>query len=417
MHIKARLQLLRSGQSTGLSNQHSVPVPQDVHPQQYQAAGVGAPPGVQWGMGAPASGPPGQGPTPPVPVNEWSRQLAAIDRPQQPPPSLYDQRDAIRPPPLSPRQQQQQRRQYDEQLHRHTSVRRPSPPPSNVNHIAPVSYPGSQGLPQPTPLQPQPVPTRIPNPNHPAATPGIGSSNGYHNGPGPLPPTGRGNSPPPEIRPIADDRVTSPSPGYPHQQYQPHPTLSNLSNHSNPGGIAGGAPPPIAALAAAEAAAAAGTRDREERPAGGYKRMVDPDDEYKLSHKKPANGEIRNRLDDHLYRRASPPERPASRHRRSSSEIRREDQHRVNESYHPSEAAHHPTSLPSLHQPQEPLPPSGEGPRDNVREPYEPAARKMDVDEDYDEDVEDEKRMIGSGGRNSPQRGIMNGQPKSEPQG
>ena len=392
-----------------MPNQHSVPVPQDVHPQQYQAAGVGAPPGVQWGMGAPAAGPPGQGPTPPAPVNDWNSRLAAIDHPQQRPPSLYDQRDPIRQP-LSPRQQQ--RRQYEEQ-HRHTPVRRPSPP-SNVNHISSVSYPTSQGLPQPAPLQPQPVPTRITNPNYPAPNSGIGPSNGYPSGPGPIPPTGRGNSPIPEIRPIADDRAPSPNPGYPHQQYQPHPNLSNT------GGIAGGAPPPTAALAAAEAAAAAVTRDRDERPSGGYKRMVDPEDDYKLSHKKPANGEIRSRLDDHLYRRNSPTERPSSpreRHRRSSSEIRREDQRRVNENYHPSEAAHHPTTLSSLHQQPEPLPPSVEASRDNQREPYEPAARKMEVDEDYDDEGEDEKRMVGSGGRNSPQRGLMNGQPKSEPQG
>ena len=56
-----------------------------------------------------------------------------------------------------------------------------------------------------------------------------------------------------------------------------------------------------------------------------------------------------------------------------------------------------------------------EPPRDGGREPYEAAARKVDVDEDYDDEAEDDKRMAGSGGRNSPQRGLMNGQAKTEP--
>ncbi len=43
------------------------------------------------------------------------------------------------------------------------------------------------------------------------------------------------------------------------------------------------------------------------------------------------------------------------------------------------------------------------------RETYEAAARKMEVDEDYDDDGEG-----GSGGRNSPQRSMMNAQPKTE---
>ncbi|KAL9117924.1 MAG: hypothetical protein Q9187_005534 [Circinaria calcarea] len=417
VHIKARLQLLRSGQSTGLPNQHSAPVPQDIHPQQYQNPGVGAPPGVQWGIAGPAPGPPGQGPAPPAPQSDWNRRLAAIDHPQPQPPSLYDQRDGIRPPPPPPRQpspRQEQLRLYQEP-HRHTPVRRPSPPPPphNSNHIAQVSYSTPQGLPQPAPLQPQqPAPTRITNPNYPAPNPAIPpSSNGSHGGPGPMPPNGRGNSPPPEIRPITDDRVSSPASGYAHQQYQHHPNLSYG------GGIAGGAPPPAAALAAAEAAAA---RDRDDRPPQTFKRMIEPEDDYKVPNKKPANGDSRGRLEDLHYRRGSPTERPASprdRHRRSSSEARREDQRRVNDNYHPSEAAHHPPSLSSLHPPQEHLSQATEASREDRRETYEPAARKMDVDEDYDDEVEEEKRLGGSGGRNSPQRGLLNGQAKAEPQG
>ena len=391
-------------------------MPQDVHPQQYQAAGVGAPPGVQWGVAGPA---PGQGPTPSAPVSDWNRRLAAIDHPQAPPQNIYEQRDGIRPPPPprqpSPRPEhvsrQDQMRQYQEQ-HRHTPVRRPSPPP-NSSHIPPGSYPTPQGLPQPAPLQAQqPAPTRITNPNYPAPIPAIApTSNGPHSGQGPIAPDGRGNSPLPYIRPINDDRVSSPSAGYAHQQYQHHPI-------SHSGGIAGGAPPPTAALAAAEAAAA---RERDERQPVGIKRMIESDEEFKYSNKKPANGDNRSRLEDHHYHRSPPMERPPSprdRHRRSSSEIRREDQRRANENYHPSEAAHHPPTLPSLHTPQDHHPPMpAEVSRDDRRETYEPAARKMDVDENYDDEVDDEKRLVGSGGRNSPQRGLINGQPKSEPQG
>lgn len=57
-----------------------------------------------------------------------------------------------------------------------------------------------------------------------------------------------------------------------------------------------------------------------------------------------------------------------------------------------------------------------DGARDERRETFEPAARKMEVDEDYDDEGEDDKRVGGSGGRNSPTRssGMMNGQAKSE---
>lgn len=402
-----------------MPNQHSAPMPQDVHPQHYQTPGVGAPPGPQWGVPGPgASGPQGPGPTPPGPATDWSRRLAEIQHPQPQPPNPYDQRDAIRPPPPPPRQpspRQEPMRHYQEP-HRHTPVRRPSPSPK-MNIIAP-SYPGQQGLPQPAPPQPQQqAPNRISNPNYGAPAVGVAPPpNGNHSGPGPMPPYGRGNSPPPEVRPIIDDRVPSPGSGYPHQQYQHH------LNPTQPGGIATGAPPPTAALAAAEAAAA---RERDDRPPAGFKRPLDPEDDYKMSNKKPANGDSRGRLDDHHHHRAPSTERvpsPRERHRRTSSEARRENQQRANDNYHPSEAAHHPPTLPSMHQAphqqpqQEHLPPISEVPRDERREPYEAAARKMEVDEDYDDEGEDDKRLTaGSGARNSPQRGMMNGPTKTEP--
>lgn len=318
---------------------------------------------------------------------------------------------------------------YQEQ-HRHTPVRRPSPPQS-LNHMGSNSYPGPQGLPQPQIPAPQPsVPARINNPNY-----GVGSTSimhsqpSAHGPPGPMPPYGRGNSPPPEIRPITDDRPPSPGPHYGHQpQYQHHP------NPSQPGILTAGAPPPREALAAAEAAA----RDREERPTTGFKRSYDADDDYKMMHKNPANDDTRSRLENHRHRRASPPDRkqspsrrglspprgrqpsPSLRHQRNLSEVRHEDQRRADENYHPSEAAHHPPTLPSMQQ-QQPSPaehhglPLNEPGRDERRETYESAARKMEVDEDYDDDGDEEKRIGGSGGRNSPQRGgVMNGQPKTE---
>ena len=425
VHIKARLQLLRNGGQNGIPSQHSAPVPQDVHPQQYQAAGVGGPPGPQWGVPGPTPMPQGPGPAPAAPPHDWNRRLAEIQHPQpQPQPSNpYDQRDRGPPPPrpLSPRIEQIR---YQEQ-NRHTPVRRPSPPP-NLNHIGPTSYSTTQGLPQPQASAPPPsVPNRINNPNYGAPSSDLihGQPNS-HGPPGPLPPYGRGNSPPPEIRPITDDRPSSPGPNYGHQHYQHHP------NPAQPGILAAGAPPPREALAAAEAAA----RDREDRPPTGFKRSYESgEDDYKMMHKNPANGESRGRLEDHRHRRASPPDRKASpprrgltpprgrqpsppiRHQRNSSEARHEDQRRADENYHPSEAAHHPPQLTSLHQ-QQPEHPSSvaEAGRDDHRDAYESAARKMDVDEDYDEDGEDEKRMGGSGTR-SPQRGgMMHGQAKAE---
>ena len=244
-------------------------------------------------------------------------------------------------------------------------------------------------------------------------------------------PYGRGDSPPPEIRPIAEIRPSSPGPNYP-QPYQHHP------NTSQSVGIAAGAPPPAAALAAAEAAA----RAEREGPITGFKRGHESDDEYKVPNKHPTNGESRSRLDDIRHRRPSPPDRKPSprprpgsprgraqspygrpvsspvRHSRSSSAARREEQRRADENYHPSEAAHHPPTLPSMHQPppnEPPQTPMSETGRDERRD-YEAASRKIEVDEDYDEEGDEEKRKEGSGGRNSPQHSSVNGQPKVEAQ-
>lgn len=445
LHIKARLQLLRNnGQSTGMPNQQNAPVPQDVHPQQYQAAGVGAPPGHPlWGVpSGPNSVLHGTAPSTNGPAPDWGRRLADIPNPTQPPAqpaNLYDQREPLRPPPrqMSPRQEQM--RQYQEP-NRHTPIRR-SPPPPNMNHNGPVSYSAPQALPQPQPQAPisQPsLPNRIPNPNYGAPDPNLRLTTNITNsvpaGPGPRAPYGRGDSPPPEIRPIAEHRPASPGPNYPQQQYQHHP------NTSQGVGIAAGAPPPMAALAAAEAAA----RDSHERPIIGFKRAHDSDDEYKVPNKYPTNGENRSRLEDHRHRRPSPPDskasprprqasprdrprsppygRPASppmtRQSRSSSATKREEHRRAEENYHPSEAAHHPATLPQMQQQPPPPPPpppmelsqtpASENSRDERRDTYEAAARKMDVDEDYDDDADDQKRKEE---QNSPQHNVVHGQP------
>ncbi|KAL8772464.1 MAG: hypothetical protein Q9209_002416 [Squamulea sp. 1 TL-2023] len=420
VHIKARLQLLRNnGQSTGMPNQQHPPAPQDVHPQQYQAAGVGAPPGPQWGVPGPAPMPQGPAPAPAGPLHDWNRRLADIQHPQ-PQPQIsnpYEHRDRGPPPARQPSPRLEQVRYQDQ--HRHTPIRRPSPT-QNLGHMGSTPYPGPQGLPQPQIPAPQPAaPNRINNASYGGPSPAIMHNQpSSHGPPGPVPPYGRGNSPPPEIRPITDDRPPSPGPSYGHQQYQHHP------NPSQPVILTAGAPPPREALAAAEAAA------REERPPSGFKRSYEPEDDYKFSHKTPANDETRSRLENHRHRRQSPPDRkpspprrgpspprgrqpsPPLPHQRNPSEVRHEEQRRADETYHPSEAAHHPPTLPSMQ--QQPPPPdhhsaSAESARDERRETFEAAARKMEVDEDYDDEGEG-----GSGGRNSPQRGMMNGQPKTE---
>lgn len=80
--------------------------------------------------------------------------------------------------------------------------------------------------------------------------------------------------------------------------------------------------------------------------------------------------------------------------------------------YHPSEAAHHPPSLPSMQTITHQSPRDSAPPQEEHRAPpppvpaaptpvYEPAARKMDVDENYD-DSADDKSAKQESQRNSP---------------
>ncbi|KAG9231411.1 tetratricopeptide [Amylocarpus encephaloides] len=410
-HIKARLQLLRNGQTNGLSVQSSAPLPQDVHPQAYQASGAVGPPGPQWGNSAPQA-PAAQGPLNNV-NGGWGSRLAEINPPPQPA-NPYDQREPARGPggpipPLargpSPRQEQQQLRPYPGPgpgADRGPPIPGPSlggppgPPPLSRrspprdHHPAMGPYPGpGQGIP-PSQAPPQAPPQsqvppsqtqRVPNPIYAGSGGGggPGSSNvlppapSHLNGSGPaapLPPFGRGGSPRTDVRPILENnRMPSPKSGYPHQ-----PPYQHLPDVSHPGGIEAGAPPPASALAAQEAAAERNDpRNGDNRPASvGPKRMRDWEDEPQPSMKKPASDEERARMDNMHHRRPSTPPRDAP-FRRNSSEIRRpedqrrmderraedqrrEEQRRANENYHPSEAAHHP---PTAHLPpmQAPLGP------------------------------------------------------------
>lgn len=190
---------------------------------------------------------------------------------------------------------------------------------------------------------------------------------------------------------------------------------------------------------------------RDERPSSvASKRQREWEDEPAI--KKPASDETRSRMHDVTHRRPSTPPRDHYRrspdaHRfeeqRRMEERRAEDQRRVeemrraeeqrhgNEGYHPSEAAHHPPahSMPPnhlppmqsgpspmtgiMHDPPQPSPASKEYPQEDrprlehppapvppqMNEP-ERAARKMDVDEDYDDSGEEEKK-VGPGGPTS----------------
>ena len=409
-----------------MPNQGGVPVPQDVHPQQYQAPGVGAPPGHQWG---PPSGPNqvlhGSAPAPQGPTQDWSRRLADM-QPQPPQPSAalpYERREGPRGPPSqrpsSPRVEAL--RQYQDPA-RETPIRR-SPPQAPMSHPIPNAFPTPQALPQPQPSASQPsTSSRLTTATYGVSEPGVKFPTTGAQGPaGPAAPFGRGHSPPPEIKPLADARPTSPGGLHSQPQYQQHPSNAPSA------GIAAGAPPPAAALAATEAAVA---RDRNERPMTGIKRTLESDDEARTPHKFLANGESRSKLDDSRHRRPSPPDTklsprqqpisprsspprgrqvtPPLHHSRGASVSRREEQRRVEENYHPSEAAHHPSTLPAMqvqaNEPSNSAPVPEEDGREEKKEAFEAAARKVDVDENYDDEGEDEKKKVGSGGGNSPQR-------------
>ncbi|KAJ5666727.1 hypothetical protein N7462_011136 [Penicillium macrosclerotiorum] len=407
VHIKARLQLLQSQLSgSGQQNNGPVPPPQDVHPQAYQAPGVGAPPAPQWGGPAPA------------PVPDWNRGINDLQsQPPAPPANGLDQRDAPRAPGAAPQASPRQEpgRAFPDPARpgvpRSPKMGGPGvyPPPHTLPQLGNAPASGHERAPSGGGVPPFSSAARGPLPPAPPGAPAPGGPNGGAASSGAPP------YPPPSLLPGST---------YPHQQYHHGPSAPTPGGGSTTG-IASGAPAPASAATAAEAAA----RERgEERPPSAMKRGREWEG-VDGPVKKQANEENRARLDDQNSRRASPPARlpsPGEMQRRSSSEARREDARRANENYHPSEAAHHPHTLPSIQsmpphptggpslppmaESAAPVPPNGppsappsantpvkeEAPRPEAPSSHEPPARKMDVDEDYDDDADEEKKASGA---------------------
>lgn len=402
-HIKARLQLLRNGQTNGAG---AAPMPTDVHPQAYQLQGAIGPPGPQWtnsGPGPQQTQPP-PGP-PPGPSGNWAR-LSEVNNPQ--PPNPYEQRgEPFRgPAPSLPRQpsprQEQQMRQY-------TDPTRPGGPAGLGGPMMRARTPPPLHYPPPGPPQQQPLPPtsqpppRVANPNYSAPTPTSASAgppptngvNGPPPGPNPLMPY-RNNSPRGDVRSMHDNRMPSPKSAYPqHQPPYPHP-------EPGPSSLESGAPPPqSAAVAAAEAALHRNEHDN--RPSSVGPKRIREWEEESVS-KKP---------------RPSTPTRTDSYRRESSEHRRVEEPRRTMEAYHPSEAAHHP---PTHAMPGQ-LPPMQGPPPPQVHEP-ERAARKMDIDEEYDDSGDDDKKHVhitsgpgsvsGDMKNTSPTVMMSNGGPKAD---
>jgi general transcriptional corepressor CYC8 len=292
------------------------------------------------------------------------------------------------PPPRAPSPRQEGPRSYD--AARQTPVRKMQSPSPKMQPANPGMFPpGPQTLPQIS------VPERPPafgagvRPSPTMNAPPAPHANGAGSG-STLPPYGRPFSPPSELRPLRDERPQSPG-GFrqpPFPSNQPFPSIAN--------GVPSAAPP----LPPAEAP------PRDDRPSSAMKRSREWEADAGPS-KKLANEESRARLDEPM-RRNSPPGRlptPKDPFRRSPSEVRREQERRANENYHPSEAAHHPYSRPPQQIPS--MQSILDGPKDERKEHVEQAARKVEVDEDYDNNSEDDKqRGPPTGTASSPQVGI-----------
>ncbi|KAJ6441992.1 transcriptional corepressor Cyc8 [Purpureocillium lavendulum] len=433
-HIKARLQLLRSGGNNG--GAPPAPQPADVHPHAYQAAGPTGPVGPQWGGSTqqpPSSGPP----PPPAGAGEnWARGLSNVNPPPQPP-NPYDGREQFRGPPPppqrqpSPPQEQQMRPQQYPEAGRGGPGGPGGPGPARRGPSpAPAGHQYSQGPPPPPPSQQGPPPPpggdrRVVNPLWSGASPSH-AANGANPPPNGMAPFRPNNSPRADGRGVHENRMPSPKSAYPQHQppppaYAHHPEAPTQAGPEGGPAPAAGPPEPPA------------QRLDDRPPSVGPKRMREWEEESVA--KKQANEENRARLDDMRHRRPSTPPRDA--YRRNSSESRRvEDQRRAEEprkveerratsdSYHPSEAAHHPqpvgpSQLPPMQQASEPMqgvsqekPPAGPAPKEDrpateqpapapaAPAPAEPerAARKMDVDEDYDDSGEDDKKAVLTNG-------------------
>ena len=477
-----------------MPNQNGAPVPQDVHPNAYQAAAVNGPPGPQWGAAAPSQAHHTQGPPPQLNPGrqEWQRLADMHGGQTQPPPrpmNLYEQRDVGRgqPPPHQPSPRPEHSRHRDS-LHGAPMHRPLTPSPrarKAVPYRAPQSMPPAPP-PQTLPPHQQQPPNRITNPNfggHTLPPTGI-TTQPASLGQGPLLPYARMGSPPPEARSIMmDGQPLSPrsqahnahhhhQAGVPYQHYG-EPTATN--------NIASGLSAPSSALAAADAAA----RTRDRTPASAIpKRHREWEDHFDNgnAHKRNANEESRARVEDpHLMRRGTPsvPVTPIERDSwgvmggpgpvqgggTSPDAVRRgEEQRRANPSYRPNEAAHHPVPLSATVKQQHlssmkdgsgadmkmddalvkvedqqqrehereikrehARERSGERERERERDRdrmamrvEEPAARKMDVDENYDDESDEAgKASAGPGSQKGSQKGtsVNSGSGKATPGG
>lgn len=302
------------------------------------------------------------------------------------------------PPPRAPSPRQEAPRPFDSA--RQTPSRKMQSPSPKMQASVPGMYPpGPQTLPQVNlqdrgpgfngGVRPSPTLNGAPAPH----------TNGNTSGTT-LPPYGRPFSPPSELRPLRDDHPQSPGSTFrqpPYHSGGPFPSIAS--------GMPSAAPP----LPAADGP------PRDERPASAMKRSREWEGEQGPS-KKLASEETRARLDD-PSRRTSPPGRlptPKEHFRRSSSEVRRENERRANENYHPSEAAHHPFSLPPQQIPS--MQSILDGPKEGHQEHIEQAARKVEVDEDYDNNSEDDKRAGPRPNMSSPQVAAPpSATPKPEP--
>lgn len=405
-HIKARLQLLRSGPTNG-QPPPAAPQPADVHPHAYQASG---PPGPSWTgpVQQPPNGEAAHTPQGSAPGEGFAGRLSNVNPPSQPPnplerPSDYRQGAPSLQRQPTPQQDQHMRQGYNELL-RGPPRRGPSPPPGHQYGQHPQP-PQSQGPAH----QPMPDTGRVANPNYAGATPSVPQANGAT-------PFRATNSPRPDGRPPTENQMPSPKSAYPQHQ----PMYPPQQEAGPPRPAEGGPPPPAVA-----------EQRTESRPgSAGPKRMREWEEERDV--KKPANEENRARLEDARHRRPSTPSREGFR--RNSSEVRRteeqrrEEQRRQDEprhphdAYHPSEAAHHqanhavpqgPSSVASTphekpraavtpkeeHSAAEQTPAS-QPPAAPAPEP-ERAARKMDVDEDYDDSGDDDKKATVANGASS----------------
>lgn len=453
-HIKARLQLLRAGQTPGSLPQA---VPTDVHPHSYGAQGPQAPPWTgsapmqqQSGPGGPHRPPPG-----PAAANGWGQRASDINPPQ--PPNPYEQREPFRgPAPPLPRQPspRQEMRQYGESKYVESKPQYVEP---NRPGIAPIRRgpspgpPTQYGPPPPGPSQqPPPPPTqgpaRVNNPNYtPAPSSNMAPANGPPNGAPPphsLMPY-RNGSPRSEPRPIHDNRMPSPKSAYPQHQ----PPFSHHQEPGMPGSIESGVPH-LKGMMGPDM-----HRDHDRPASVASKRMREWEDEPAM--KKPASEETRARMDDIRHRRPSTPPRDTYRRspdaHRFEEQQRMEEQRRVDEQrrveemrraeeqrhaverYHPSDAAHHPPahSMPNhlppmqqgppppmqglIHEAPQPSPAPKDYPQDEQQRldhaPAPPpsqisererAARKMEVDDDYDDSGEEEKKVSINGAASGP---------------